>query len=159
MDTFVIEGSGRLNGEVAIGGAKNSVLKLMAATVLAPGTYVLSNVPRISDVEWMADVMVALGMTVEWEKEDQLVITSSEEITPEAPYHLVERMRASTSLIGALLSRCGVARVAMPGGDDFGTRPIDMHLDVLTAFGAHFEPDHGTIGGSCELLVGALIVL
>lgn len=159
MDTFVIEGLGRLNGEVAIGGAKNSVLKLMAATVLAPGTYVLSNVPRISDVEWMADVMVALGMTVEWEKEDQLVITSSEEITPEAPYHLVERMRASTSLIGALLSRCGVARVAMPGGDDFGTRPIDMHLDGLTALGAHFELDHGTIVGSCERLVGARIVL
>jgi UDP-N-acetylglucosamine 1-carboxyvinyltransferase len=151
--------SGPLEGRVRIGGAKNSVLKLMAATVLAPGRYTLSNVPRISDVEWMGDVLRAIGLEVELTAQGQLIVDSGEDITPEAPDELVERMRASTALIGPLLARCGEARVAMPGGDDFGVRPIDFHLGGLEALGATFELSHGTIVGHAERLIGSRVVL
>ncbi|HKY14565.1 MAG TPA: UDP-N-acetylglucosamine 1-carboxyvinyltransferase, partial [Microthrixaceae bacterium] len=148
-----------LSGEVRISGAKNSALKLMAATVLAPGRYVLSNVPRISDVEWMGEVLTALGTTIEWTDEHTLVVHSGEDLVPEAPYELVERMRASTALLGPLLARCGEARVAMPGGDDFGSRPINLHLAGLEALGAKLELSHGTIVGTAGRLTGARIVL
>jgi UDP-N-acetylglucosamine 1-carboxyvinyltransferase len=143
---------------VRIRGAKNSVLKLMAATVLAPGTSTIRNVPHISDVEWMGDVLASLGLVVD-RRDDQLVIDSSGDIVPEAPYELVEKMRASTALIGPMLARCGEARVAMPGGDDFGSRPIDLHLTGLEALGATFELSHGTIHGRADGLVGARVLL
>jgi UDP-N-acetylglucosamine 1-carboxyvinyltransferase len=131
----------------------------MAATVLAPGTYTLSNVPHISDVEWMGDVLKAIGLDVELTDAGQLIVESGEDITPEAPDELVERMRASTALIGPLLARCGEARVAMPGGDDFGVRPIDFHLGGLEALGATFELSHGTIVGHADRLIGSRVVL
>ncbi len=159
MSDLIVRQSGPLAGEVAIAGAKNSVLKLMAATVLARGTHVLHQVPRISDVDWMIDVLVALGLEARWTAPNTLEIVSSDEILPEAPYELVERMRASTLLLGALLARCGEARVAMPGGDDFGARPIDLHLSGLEALGATFELDHGTIHGRAKTLKGARITL
>lgn len=156
---MVVRPAGPLRGEIPISGAKNSVLKLMVATVLAPGRFVLHNVPRISDVEWMADTLVALGVSVEWTGDHTLTIDSSATITPDAPYHLVERMRASTALLGALLSRCGEARIAMPGGDDFGTRPIDMHLRGLDELGAKVELSHGTILATAGRLRGERVVL
>jgi UDP-N-acetylglucosamine 1-carboxyvinyltransferase len=131
----------------------------MAATVLAPGTYTLSNVPRISDVEWMGDVLRAIGLDVELTDGGRLIVESGDDITPEAPDDLVERMRASTALIGPLLARCGEARVAMPGGDDFGVRPIDFHLGGLEALGATFELSHGTIVGHADRLIGSRVVL
>jgi UDP-N-acetylglucosamine 1-carboxyvinyltransferase len=159
MGSLIVRPGDRLAGEVAIGGAKNSVLKLMAATVLAPGRFVLHRVPRISDVEWMADVLDAIGTKVEWDGPNTLVVHSGEELVPEAPYELVEKMRASTALLGPMLARCGEARVAMPGGDDFGSRPINLHLDGLTALGATIELVHGTIVGHADRLVGTRIVL
>lgn len=151
--------SGPLGGRVRVAGAKNSVLKLMAATVLAEGSSTLWNVPLISDVEWMADVLRALGTTVTSAEPGKLVVDAAGEITPVAPYELVERMRASTALLGPLLARCGEAHVAMPGGDDFGSRPIDLHLSGLEALGASFELSHGTIHGRADRLVGARVVL
>lgn len=159
MSALVVRPSGPLSGTVQISGAKNSVLKLMAATVLCPGTYRLSNVPRISDVEWMREALAAIGATSEWLDANVLEVTSPEEPSPEAPYELVEKMRASTALLGPLLARCGEARIAMPGGDDFGSRPINLHLSGLEALGATFELRHGNIDAKAPRLTGGRVVL
>lgn len=159
MDEMIVRPGGPLSGEIPISGAKNSVLKLMVATVLAPGRFVIRNVPRISDVDWMAETLVALGLDVDWSEPQTLVIDSTGTITPEAPYRLVEQMRASTALLGALLARCGEARIAMPGGDDFGDRPIDLHLQGLQELGADIELSHGNIVATTSGLTGARVVL
>lgn len=159
-----------------ITGAKNAALKLMAATTLAEGTYVLHNVPRIADVECMADLLRSMGMTVSWVTTDGAPIAEGEttepdgrggslridrpdEIVPEAPYELVERMRASIVVMGPLLARHGRARVSMPGGDDFGPRPIDMHFKALEDLGATFEVAHGYIEARADQLLGANVML
>lgn len=151
--------SGHLSGSVKIGGAKNSVLKLMAATALAEGRFVLRNVPAIADVECMSDLLASMGMTVTRTGAHELTIDRPAEIVPEAPYELVERMRASIVVLGPLLARVGRARVAMPGGDDFGPRPIDMHLKGLEQLGASFEFAHGFIEARADTLTGARILL
>ncbi len=151
--------SGPLAGRVAIGGAKNSVLKLMAATTLADGRFVLDNVPDIADVTWMAALLESMGMTVERLKPARLVVDHPSGITTEAPYELVEKMRASIVVLGPLLARFGHAKVALPGGDDFGPRPIDMHLSGLEALGARFESAHGYVIGHSDGLIGARVVL
>jgi UDP-N-acetylglucosamine 1-carboxyvinyltransferase len=158
LERITVRPNGPLAGTVRIAGAKNSVLKLMAATVLAEGTFVLRNVPRITDVACMADLLRSMGLTVE-RSGDALTIGRPAEIIPEAPYELVEAMRASIVVFGPLLAREGRARVALPGGDDFGPRPIDMHLQSLERLGATFETAHGYIEGRAEHLVGARLQL
>ncbi len=151
VDRFVVSSNGPLSGTVRAGGAKNSVLKLMAACLLAEGRHVLTNVPRISDVDTMGEVLGAMGVVVErGEAPDELVVTVPADVVPEAPYDLVEQMRASVVVLGPLLARHGRARVSMPGGDDFGSRPIDMHLHALESLGATFESAHGYIEGTVE---------
>lgn len=159
MDRIIVQRSGPLEGTVSISGAKNSVLKLMIATTLAAGTYVLHNVPRILDVEWTGELLVSMGMTVEWIGESSMRIDHPAELEPEATYEMVERMRASIVVLGPLLARFGRARVSMPGGDDFGPRPIDMHLSALERLGATFEMSHGYIEATAERLVGTRIML
>jgi UDP-N-acetylglucosamine 1-carboxyvinyltransferase len=155
VDRIVVNPSGPLSGTVRAGGAKNSVLKLMAACLLAEGRHVLTNVPRISDVDIMAEVLEAMGATVtRGGRPDELVVTTPADITPEAPYELVEQMRASVVVLGPLLARCGWARVSMPGGDDFGPRPIDMHLRALESLGAEFTASHGNVEGRVSSSVG-----
>lgn len=152
--------SGPLEGAVKIAGAKNSVLKLMAATALAPGDHTLHNVPDILDVEWMGELLTRMGMTVSRDAgAGDLHIHHPASIQTEAPYDLVERMRASIVVLGPLLARFGEARVALPGGDDFGPRPIDMHLKALEEMGAEFEVAHGYVEARCDQLVGARILL
>ena len=158
-DRIVVRPGGPLSGIVTIGGAKNSVLKLMAATCLAEGTYVLRNVPAISDVEHMGDLLASMGMTVTRSDAHELTIHHPPGIVPEAPYELVERMRASIVVLGPLLARFGRARVALPGGDDFGPRPIDMHLRGLEQLGARFESAHGYIEATTDGLNGTRILL
>ncbi len=165
-DCFVIRPNGPLSGEVRAGGAKNSALKLMAACLLAEGRHVLSNVPHIVDVEIMAEVLAALGATVTRRADGDLVVDApaAGDLVPEAPYELVERMRASVVVLGPLLARCGHARVSMPGGDDFGHRPIDIHLNGLAALGARIETSHGYVEASLDpegpgRLVGQRVVL
>ena len=155
---ILVRGNGGLDGEVRIGGAKNSVLKLMAACLLAEGRHVLENVPDISDVSLMCDLLEAMGVSIA-RTDHRLVIDVPAEISTEAPYHLVERMRASIVVLGPLLARFGTARVALPGGDDFGPRPIDMHLRALESLGATFSTSHGNISGTAEVLTGAEVVL
>ena len=158
FDTIVAERTSALEGEVLIGGAKNSVLKLMAACLLAEGRHVLANVPDISDVSLMCELLEAMGVTVT-RTDHRLVIDVPHELDTAAPYHLVERMRASIVVLGPLLARFGNARVALPGGDDFGPRPIDMHLRALESLGAVFSTAHGDISGRAEVLRGAEVVL
>jgi UDP-N-acetylglucosamine 1-carboxyvinyltransferase len=143
---------------VRIRGAKNSVLKLMAATVLAPGRSVLHNVPQILDVRWMAELLGSMGSTVTADG-GTITVDTPVDLVPEAPYELVERMRASIVVLGPLLARFGRARVALPGGDDFGPRPIDMHLRALRDMGAEFRTEHGYVQATAERLHGTRVLL
>ena len=156
MDRFIVTGNGPLTGTVHAGGAKNSILKLMAACLLAEGTHVLTNVPRITDVDIMGELLGAMGVDVRrGSSPDELVVTTPADVVPEAPYELVEKMRASVVVLGPLLARCGRARVSLPGGDDFGPRPIDMHLHALESMGASFTSAHGYVEGQVESTVAA----
>lgn len=150
--------SGPLHGTVTVGGAKNSVLKLMAATLLGRGTFVLRNVPRITDVAIMAELLTSMGVAVT-RRDEVLTITVPDDIEPEAPYELVEKMRASVVVLGPLLARSGEARVALPGGDDFGPRPIDIHLRGLAELGARFETRHGYVHAHADALIGTRVIL
>ena len=158
MEKFLVQGSGPLNGEIRIGGAKNSALKLMAASLLAEGTTSLINVPEITDVAIMMELLEAMGVRVR-RAGQRIEIDVPSAIEPVAPYSLVERMRASIVVLGPLLSRIGRAKVALPGGDDFGSRPIDMHLQGLEQLGAKFSYEHGDINGRADQLVGAEVFL
>lgn len=147
-----------LSGTVRIGGAKNSALKLMAATLLAEGDHTLHNVPHIADVETMCDLLCSMG--VDTTRSGETVrIHRPAEVVPEAPYELVERMRASIVVLGPLLAALGRAKVSMPGGDDLGSRPIDMHLRGLELLGATFDLAHGNIEARADQLVGTRILL
>ena len=154
-----MRGGRRLDGTVTISGAKNSALKLMAASLLAEGETVLENVPRIVDVELMSDLLVSMGVDVTRSGEHELTLRVGPDLEPEAPYELVERMRASIVVLGPLLGRLGTARIALPGGDDFGPRPIDMHVRGLEAMGATFETAHGYVEARCDRLIGTRILL
>ena len=148
---------GPLHGEVVVPGAKNSVLKLMAASLLADGTYEITNVPAIVDVSIMADLLTAIGVDVRLDESGIVTITNNGDLTPVAPFELVERIRASINVLGPLLTRCGHVRLALPGGDDFGTRPIDMHIAGLEAMGARFQTGNGYVEASADRLHGAEI--
>ena len=153
-----VQHSTDLSGTVRVSGAKNSVLKIMAASLLAPGQYVLNNVPHISDVRWMANLLETMGASISHQK-DVMRIEIPQEMIPIAPYELVERMRASIVVLGPLLARFGKAKVSVPGGDDFGHRPIDMHLKGLEEMGASFTSSHGYIEGEVKKLVGGKVLL
>lgn len=158
MRSYVLNGRSPLNGEVQISGAKNAALKIMAASLMVPGEVRLSRVPRITDVYLMAEVLTRLGAKVEMD-EDRLSIDSSGELSEETPYDLVTRMRASIQVLGPLLARLGRARVAMPGGDAIGSRPIDLHLGGLERMGAKFTSEHGYVEGVAERLRGTRVLL
>ena len=153
-----VQQSTDLSGTVRVSGAKNSVLKIMAASLLAPGQYVLNTVPHISDVRWMANLLETMGASISHQK-DVMRIEIPQEMIPIAPYELVERMRASIVVLGPLLARFGKAKVSVPGGDDFGHRPIDMHLKGLEEMGASFTSSHGYIEGEVKKLVGGKVLL
>lgn len=162
MDHLLVRANGPLRGAVAINGAKNSVLKCMAGCLLATGRHRIGNVPAITDVSIMADVLAAMGATATHSgrgAEGVLEIEVPSQITPVAAYELVERIRASIVVLGPLLARYGYAKISMPGGDDFGERPIDMHLRALEEMGARFSSEHGYVEGRCDRLVGTRIVL
>jgi UDP-N-acetylglucosamine 1-carboxyvinyltransferase len=158
MDRLFVDGGARLAGSVRISGAKNSALKLMAASLLAPGVSALRNVPRIQDCFTMAEVLEHLGARVTWE-DGGVSVDASTLSSVEAPYELVRQMRASITVLGPLLARTGEARVAMPGGDNIGSRPIDLHLDGLRRMGAKIDAEHGFLVARADGLVGASITL
>ena len=143
-DRFRIQGGARLVGEVFVGGAKNSVLKLMAASLLAVGKSTISNVPAIADVEIMSDLLRRLGCTVTHSGSD-LTIEVPEELTHRADYDLVRKMRASINVLGPLVARMGKAEVALPGGDAIGSRGLDFHIKGLESLGATARVEHGYV--------------
>ncbi|MEY9848389.1 UDP-N-acetylglucosamine 1-carboxyvinyltransferase [Streptacidiphilus sp. BW17] len=159
MERFRVVGGTRLVGRVRVPGAKNSALKLMAATLLAEGEFRIGNLPRILDVEIMAELLRRLGCQVQLEWEDiqggTAVISVPGEIGYEADYDLVRRFRASIAVLGPLLARCGQVRVARPGGDAIGSRGLDMHIDGLTRLGARIATEHGFL--VAEALSGRLV--
>lgn len=144
---ILVSGGIPLEGSIPILGAKNAVLKHLVGALLAPGEHTLHNVPRIVDVDIMIRVLEHVGARFVREG-TSLQINVPESANPEAPLEFVRQMRASILVLGALLARCGRARVALPGGDDFGSRPIDFHVKGLEAMGAQFELEHGVLHAS-----------
>ena len=157
-ERFLVTGGARLSGEVRVAGAKNSVLKLMAAALLAEGTTVIENVPEILDVPLMADVLSGLGALVSVQG-SKVTIAVPAELSFSADFPAVGRLRASVCVLGPLMGRCHRARVALPGGDAIGSRPLDMHQAGLRALGAHTAIEHGMVVGHADDLRGAAISL
>ncbi|MBV9592528.1 MAG: UDP-N-acetylglucosamine 1-carboxyvinyltransferase [Actinobacteria bacterium] len=162
MQVLQVTGGARLSGEVRVVGAKNSVLKLMAAALLAPGETTIGNLPAISDVSIMHELLARLGCTVGENTDgmiDSVRIDVPDHPLSEAPYELVRRIRGSINLLGPLLTRTGRARVALPGGDAIGSRPLDLHFAGLERMGAEITTSHGYIVAEAGRLTGAQIWL
>ena len=160
VDMIQVRGPARLEGTVTVAGAKNSALKLMAAALLAEGRTVLRNVPRITDIAIMAEVLRRLGCAVHTQPPDELAIDAPADPGTETDYDLVRRLRASICVLGPLLARQGKVRVAHPGGDAIGSRGLDMHVSGLARMGADLSSEHGFIVASAPTgLHGATIWL
>ncbi|CAB4931340.1 unannotated protein [freshwater metagenome] len=159
LDRFRVTGGTRLHGEVTVTGAKNSVLKLMAASLLAAGKSTITNVPEIADVEIMSDLLTRLGCAVVHEN-DCITIDVPEVLGYRADYDLVRKMRASINVLGPLVARIGKAEVALPGGDAIGSRGLDFHIKGLESLGASAHIEHGyVIANATDGLIGASVQL
>lgn len=159
-DKFIIKGGQQLKGEVSIGGAKNAVLKLMAAAILAEGETKIHNVPDLTDVEIMLSVIEGLGTKTNYDKVNKTLSIDATDITSVvAEYEFVNKMRASFNVLGALVSRCKEAIVALPGGCAIGERRVDFHIKGLEALGAKIKIENGYVHAKASKLVGADIYL
>ncbi len=156
MEKIVIKGGVALNGEVQVGGAKNSALPLLFATLLADGTSELCNIPALRDITTAEKLLKILGAEVKAADHCYRIDASRIE-SVEAPYELVKTMRASVLVLGPLLARCGHARVSLPGGCAIGARPINLHLKGLEQLGAKIKLDHGYVEATADRLKGAKI--
>ncbi len=146
MDKLVIQGRRPLRGTLSVSGSKNTALPLMAAALLADGTTILDNVPHLRDIATFSNVLRIAGASVKFNPErHRLRINASRIDFPEAPYELVKKMRASFYMLGALLGRCGAARVSLPGGCAWGPRPVNLHLEGIKALGAEIDLDGGYV--------------
>ncbi|CAB5060391.1 MAG: UDP-N-acetylglucosamine 1-carboxyvinyltransferase [Actinobacteria bacterium] len=146
MERFRVAGGARLSGKVTVAGAKNSALKLMASALLAPGETIITNLPAIADVDYMAELLTRLGCKVEIDKaKGEVSIDVPEKLGHRADYDLVRKMRASINVLGPLITRVGEADVALPGGDAIGSRGLDYHINGLTDMGAAITLEHGFI--------------
>ncbi len=161
MERFRVVGGARLSGTVKVSGAKNSALKLMAATLLAPGKSTITNLPDIADVEYMGELLTRLGCKVSIDKvRSEVSIDVPEKIAHRADYDLVRKLRASINVLGPLITRVGKAEVALPGGDAIGSRGLDFHINGLTDMGAKIHSEHGyVIAEAPSGLTGAKITL
>ena len=159
MDKLVVNGGPRLRGEVAISGAKNAALPIMAATLLGEGPSIISDVPDLADIRAMTELLGDLGATTVRRDDGRMQIEVSDESNSHADYDRVRKMRASICVLGPLLAKRGYARVSMPGGCAIGSRPIDIHLRGLRALGADISLDGGDITARAERLKGAEVFL
>ena len=161
MERLRVVGGARLVGTVRVSGAKNSALKLMAATLLAPGKSIITNLPEIADVEYMAELLTRLGCSVEVNHQlSQVVIDVPQKLGHRADYDMVRKMRASINVLGPLIARESIAEVALPGGDAIGSRGLDFHINGLTEMGAQITSEHGfVIAKASNGLTGAHITL
>ena len=144
MSYFEIEGGRRLSGSLAVHGAKNSVLPILAAALLVPGESVIHNCPDLSDVSVSLDILRLLGCRAEREG-DTVVIDASSLSRCDIPQHLMREMRSSVVFLGALLARLGEAELSYPGGCELGPRPIDLHLSALRSLGAEILEEQGCL--------------
>ena len=160
-ERFKVVGGAQLRGDVSVTGAKNSVLKLMAASLLAVGKTTITNVPDIADVDIMSELLTRLGCTTNFDRSTSTVtIDVPEKLGHRADYDLVRRMRASINVLGPLVARLGEAEVALPGGDAIGSRGLDFHIKGLTELGATAHNEHGyVIAEAKNGLTGATISL
>ena len=161
MDKFVINGGNPLVGTIHVSGAKNSALPCMAAAILTEDEITLENMPRVRDIETERRLLSAMGAQVETrqgEGQDRTTISCRSLSDPVARYEIVKTMRASSLVLGPLIARTGMARVAMPGGCAIGGRPIDLHIKGLEAMGAAIVQEHGYIEARADRLRGAHIV-
>ncbi len=159
MQVFQIEGGTPLDGDVVISGAKNAVLPLQAATLLADGKMTIRNVPRLKDVATLAKLLEGMGVTVNIDKDNNIISDTSTIKNQIAPYELVRTMRASILVLGPLVARYGYAEVSLPGGCAIGSRPVNIHLTGLEAMGVEITVDEGFIRAKCDQLKGANIVM
>ena len=150
MDKIVIEGGQPLKGSVRISGAKNAVLPILAATLLTRGHNIIDGVPKVRDVATMIQLLKDLGAEVESNRNEKIVLDTSNANNPEAPYDLVSTMRASCLVLGPLLAKLGRARVSLPGGCAIGARPIDLHIKGLEAMGAKVWLEKGYVHGTVD---------
>jgi len=158
-ERLVVAGGRPLRGRIRIGGAKNATLAILCACVLAGDEVVLENVPDISDVRVMLEIIGYLGVQSRWLGPDALRLKGRMSPHAEAPYELVKKLRASNLLLGPLLTRCGRVRIALPGGCNIGARPMDLHFKGLAAMGASLDIRHGYIAGEARRLTGARVYL
>ena len=161
MERLRVVGGARLSGTVRVFGAKNSALKLMAATLLAPGESKITNLPAIADVDYMAELLTRLGCSVKVNNElHEVIIAVPKKLGHRADYDLVRKMRASINVLGPLIARELVAEVALPGGDAIGSRGLDFHINGLKDMGAEIHSEHGfVIASAPNGLKGAAITL
>ena len=161
MERLRVVGGARLSGTVRVSGAKNSALKLMAATLLAPGESKITNLPAIADVGYMAELLTRLGCSVKVNNElHEVIIQVPEKLGHKADYDLVRKMRASINVLGPLITRQSIAEVALPGGDAIGSRGLDFHINGLKDMGAEIHSEHGfVIASAPNGLKGAAITL
>ena len=161
MERLRVVGGARLTGTVRVSGAKNSALKLMAATLLAPGESKITNLPAIADVDYMAELLTRLGCSVKVNNElHEVTIQVPKKLGHRADYDLVRKMRASINVLGPLIARELVAEVALPGGDAIGSRGLDFHINGLKDMGAEIHSEHGfVIASAPNGIKGAAITL
>ena len=157
MDKFTIVGDRPLEGVVQVSGAKNASLALMPATILAPGSYTLSNTPRLRDVTTMSNLLISMGFSISHENHT-MKVDSAHMTKFEAPYDHVKKMRASVYVLGPMLSRYGQARVSLPGGCAWGPRPVNLHIEGMRKLGAEIEVEGGYIIARAKRLRGARIL-
>ncbi|MDL2234334.1 UDP-N-acetylglucosamine 1-carboxyvinyltransferase [Ruminococcaceae bacterium OttesenSCG-928-L11] len=148
MEKFVVEGNTRLEGEVTVGGAKNAAVALIPAAILAKGVCVLENVPNISDVSYQLRALTEMGGRVRYLNKHTVEIDTSHVVDPTVPYEIASHLRASYYFLGALIGRFKTASVSMPGGCNFGVRPIDQHIKGFESLGCDVTIDHGMINAS-----------
>jgi UDP-N-acetylglucosamine 1-carboxyvinyltransferase len=161
MDKFVIRGGNPLLGTIRVSGAKNSALPCMAAAILTEDEVILENIPQVRDIETERKLLVSMGGEVELgygRAQHRTTICCRTLSDPEAKYEIVKTMRASSLVLGPLIARCGMARVAMPGGCAIGGRPIDLHIKGLEKMGAKIIQEHGYLEARAERLHGAHLV-
>jgi len=159
-EKFIIQPTGPLHGNIEIGGAKNAVLPVLAATILSGQNCTIQNVPNLSDVEYMRCLLESLGAKTDWDKPGGILSIDTGTVTScKADYEWVGKLRASFLVIGALLGRYKIAKVSLPGGCAIGSRPIDLHLKGLAALGAEVEHSHGYVTVAAKKLTGAKIYL
>ncbi len=159
LDKLVIKGGTRLKGEVSISGAKNAVLALLPATLLNEGVCTINNIPNISDVKILCNILQELGAVITWITPNELSIDTRHLISHEAPLEMTSKFRASYYLLGSLLGRCHAATIGLPGGCNLGPRPIDQHIKGFEALGAKVDVAQGKIVAKAKKLIGNSIYL